>query len=306
MSSHPDCDTAEFPAWPKVAPRAGQDQPRPARVEFGALTHPGRVRPNNEDHFLAGRIRRAAEVLLTNAPDDLIPREHREDGYVMVVADGMGGAASGEHASLLAIVTGLRLVLNTNQWNMPRDEAQGRSLLAKMQEYFNQVDEALLAQARDFPQLAGMGTTLIVSYSVGDRLFVVHAGDSRAYLVRGGSLERLTRDHTLAEMLAAAGHIGRDEVGRHNKRHVLTNFLGGPARGVTAEIQEFRLLDADRVLLCSDGLTEMVDDESIRRVLLDQPEPQGACEALVNLALERGGADNVTVVIARYEIPGTT
>lgn len=306
MSKDKEFDTAEYPSLPHVPAAVQPRSVRPAVVEFGAQSHQGRVRTNNEDHFLVGRIRRSLSVVLSNVPEECVPGKHEEDGYAMVVADGMGGAASGEHASLLAIVTGLRLVLNTNRWNMALDSAEARELLAKMQHYFSEVDHALIDQARMDPRMAGMGTTLIVAYSVGDNLFVVHAGDSRAYLFRGGHLERLTRDHTLAQMLAESGQISHQDVGTHSKRHVLTNYVGGPTRGVKADIQSFRLEDQDRLMLCSDGLTEMVDDDSIASILREHPEPADACRALIAKALERGGSDNVTVTLAHYRFPTAT
>jgi protein phosphatase len=306
MSEDREFDTAEFPSLPPDLPPIPLRRIRPATVDFGAESHQGRVRANNEDHFLVGRIRRSLSILLTNVPEGCVPGEHEEDGYAMAVADGMGGAASGEHASLLAIVTGLRLVLNTNRWNMAMDSAEARELVAKMQQYFSQVDRALIDQARADPRLAGMGTTLIVSYSVGDSLFVVHAGDSRAYLLRGGHLERLTRDHTLSQLLADSGQISHRDAETHSKRHVLTNYLGGPTHGVKAEIQSFRLEDQDRLLLCSDGLTDMVDDPTIAAILRDHPEPADACRALIAKALDRGGSDNVTVTLARYRFPSAT
>lgn len=303
MSESPEFDTAEYPAIEAFGPGPEPRAPRPVSVRFGGLSHPGKVRTNNEDHFLVGRIRRSAHILLTNLPDGLVRRERDDDGYVMVVADGMGGAASGEHASMLAILTGLRLVVGSNRWHLSEDPEAVGDLLDRMRKYFSAVDEALFEQARTNPQMAGMGTTLVVSYSVGDNLFIIHAGDSRAYLLRGGYLEPLTRDHTLAQLLVESGQIRPEEVGTHSKRHVLTNYLGGPSPGVKAEIHQFRLVDDDRVLLCSDGLTEMVPDELIAETLRRHPEPETACRALIERALEAGGTDNITVVLADYSIP---
>ena len=148
-----------------------------------------------------------------------------------------------------------------------------------------------------------MGTTLTAVYSLGVDLFVIHLGDSRAYLYRKGELQQLTKDHTLAQAMADAGYISPDEVRRHARRNTLTNYIGGRHGKVKADLRWLRLADGDRLLLCTDGLSEMVDDRSIARILHEHDQPQDAAQALLDEALERGGKDNVTVVVARYEIP---
>ena len=149
-----------------------------------------------------------------------------------------------------------------------------------------------------------MGTTLTAAYSVGVDLFVIHLGDSRAYLYRKGELQRLTKDHTYAQAMADAGYIAPEEVRRHARRNTLTNYLGGRHGKFKADLRWLRLADGDRLLLCTDGLSDMVDDGSIARILREHDRPQDAAQALLDEALERGGKDNVTVVVARYEIPG--
>src|SRR5262249_3777304 len=147
--------------------------------------------------------------------------------------------------------------------------------------------------------LTGMGTTMTVACSLGIDLFVTHVGDSRVYLCRQGHLHQLTRDHTLAQSLADRGVIPHEEVATHRLRHVLTRALGGKGE-VEADVQRARLEDKDQLLLCTDGLTNMVDDAAIEAVLREAPTAGGACEALVERALKNGGKDNVTVVLARY------
>src|SRR5262249_9707418 len=126
-----------------------------------------------------------------------------------------------------------------------------------------------------------------------------HVGDSRAYLLRGDDLHRLTHDHTLAQALADIGVISADEVVTHRFRHVLTRHLGGP-KPVKADVQQARLADGDQVLLCTDGLTLMLDDAAIARILREANSAQEACQALIDAALKEGGRDNVTVALARY------
>ena len=147
------------------------------------------------------------------------------------------------------------------------DGPEARQLVDRMRGYFMQVDAALIRETLRNPSLAGMGTTLTVAYSVGSHAFIVHAGDSRVYLMRGGGLRQLTRDHTLAQSLADAGKIPAESVGAHSARHVLVNFAGGPRRGIEPDVVTIDLEDGDRLLLCTDGLTGMVSDAEIAVVL---------------------------------------
>ena len=250
------------------------------------------------------RISRALDVMLTSLPDGDLPARTEEVGYAMVVGDGMGGLAAGEHASMLAIRTGVRLVLDSPRWSLAIDDKEARELIERMRGYFRKVDQVLIHSGAGDSSLAGMGTTLTVAYSVGTDVFIVHAGDSRAYLFRRGQLYQLTRDHTVAQLLAEAGAIRPEEVSTHARRHMLTNFAGGPYEGIDPDIYTLNLADEDRILLCSDGLHEMVDDPTIAQTLRDHPESQSACRALVERALERGGRDNVTVILGRYAVPG--
>jgi protein phosphatase len=154
------------------------------------------------------------------------------------------------------------------------------------------------------PSLAGMSTTLTAVFSAGDELFVAHVGHSRAYLYRGGLLTRLTRDQTLAQRLAETGRTSPTELAATDLRHVLTDALGGRAGDPDIEIHNYLLMSGDVVMLCTNGLTDLVDDDGIAGVLrAGQGQPLDAqCRQLVNLALDRGGPDNVTVIMARYHL----
>jgi serine/threonine protein phosphatase PrpC len=133
-------------------------------------------------------------------------------------------------------------------------------------------------------------------------MVIVHAGDSRAYLFRDGELEQLTSDHTLVQVLVDGGVISPEDARRHHRRHVVTNVIGGPSEGVSAEIHKLSLLDGDTLLFCTDGLTEPVGDDAIAEVLNHHLDPDDACTRLVDLALNRGGPDNVTVIFVRCQI----
>jgi protein phosphatase len=172
-----------------------------------------------------------------------------------------------------------------------------------MEQRFQQVQKALTEQVRENPSLSGMGTTLTLVASLGANLLLVHAGDSRAYLFRQDRLHRLTCDHTMAQTLADIGAILPEQVATHPLRHALTNVLGGRGGLVRVECRELRLEDGDQILLCTDGLTDLVPDAAIRELLQRNTTAAEACRALVDLALEAGGEDNVTVALGRYHIP---
>ena len=287
-----------FPAAPGSQTRLRTEST--VKVDFGGLTHAGKVRTNNEDHYLISRLGRSFEPLMTNVPAGQLPERLSEYGYGMLVADGMGGAAAGEVASRMAINLLVKLVVDTAKYGRRIDEEEAEALMKRMEGYFTKIHSELLLQAEMDPAIAGMGTTLTVAYSFGSDLFVAHVGDSRAYLFREGQLRQLTHDHTVAQRLADTGEIPQKDVAKHKLRHMLTNVLGGLKAPVVTELEQFQLADRDRLLLCSDGLTDMVDDATIETVLRTVAAPQEAAEKLLDLALNAGGNDNITIVLARY------
>jgi PPM family protein phosphatase len=271
-------------------------------IKFGASTDPGKVRGNNEDHFLVARLSKSMRVCKTSLPGEGETLFSEEEGYLMVVADGMGGAAAGERASALAVGTIEGFVLNTLKWFLHLSGRDEHQLLTELRQSLESADRTVIERARSNRAFSGMGTTLTMAFSVATDLFIVHAGDSRAYLFRNGELEQLTSDDTVVQVLVDAGAISPEDAKRHHRRHVVTNVIGGPSEGVSAEIHKLILLDGDTVLFCTDGLTDPVDDDAIAEILYHHPDPQDACTRLVDLALSRGGPDNVTAVVVRYQI----
>jgi PPM family protein phosphatase len=305
MSTSFELETAEYElSISQSALESGKPKPASSTVhiDFSAVSDTGKVRDKNEDHFLVSKVSRKQEVLSTNVSSDYIPPLTGEDGYAMIVADGMGGMAAGEVASRLAITTGLKLIQKSPKWGFKINKKEARELFDRVSQHLREIDEALTVRSEADRRLFGMGTTLTAAYSVGADLFIIHLGDSRAYLYRKGELRRLTRDHTVAQAMADAGYIAPEEVRHHNKRNVLTNFLGGHHGNVKADVRWLRVTDGDLLLLCSDGLHDMVDDASIARILGEHELPRDAAQSLLNEALERGGKDNVTVIVARYAI----
>jgi protein phosphatase len=273
------------------------------KVRIGAVSHPGHVRPRNEDHYMVAKVRRSLNVLAHNLPKEELPDSIGDDAYCMVVADGMGGMNAGDIASMLAISTGVKLVEKSVKWGFKINEKEARELVSRMSMYFREIDKRLTRKSEADRRLFGMGTTLTLAYSVGIHLFVIHVGDSRAYLYRNGQLQQLTRDHTVAQALADAGHINQEQVRSHLRRNTLTNYLGGHRGRVKADVRWLRLQDDDRLLLCSDGLTDLVDCPSIAKCMAAQKDVDRCALTLNQLALDRGGKDNITVVVANYTIP---
>ena len=272
-------------------------------IDVDARSHPGHRRANNEDHFFVTRLGRTLETMITSVPAEDVPARTEEVNYVMVVADGMGGHAAGEIASRMAISALVSLALDVPDWIFKVDEENAPEIERRSRKYVQEVGAMLVERGRRDEALHGMGTTLTAVRSLGRDLLITHVGDSRAYLLRAGGLHRLTRDHTFAQLLIDTGQFapGDATVSRH--RHVLTNALGGTIENVQVDIDQLQLEDGDRLLLCTDGLTDLVDDQTITNVLRETTRSSDACERLVQQALDNGGRDNVTVIVAAYRLP---
>jgi protein phosphatase len=212
----------------------------------------------------------------------------------------MGGAAAGEVASRTAIGALVDLALQTPDWIMRLDETSAPQALERMKQRFQHLQEVLAEKAQADPKLIGMGTTMTLALSLGSHLLITHTGDSRAYLLRQGELQRLTHDQTMVQSLVDAGALRPEDARRHPMRHVLTGVITTKAGTIPVELHHVPLADGDRLLLCSDGLTDMLGDDEIAQILRADSPADGTCRELVNHALEAGGKDNVTVVVAKY------
>ncbi|MFL5340727.1 MAG: PP2C family protein-serine/threonine phosphatase, partial [Gemmataceae bacterium] len=166
-----------------------------------------------------------------------------------------------------------------------------------------EIDRSLLRIMQADPTLEGMATTLTVAYTVGLQAFVVHVGDSRVYRYRAEALEQMTRDHTLAQSLADAGEIQPGEIRRHAKRHVLTNVIAGRPGEVKPDVATFPLQPGDQMLLCTDGLHDLVSEGDLAAALGAGKPAEQTCDLLIGKALEAGGRDNITAVLVRYSAP---
>ena len=251
------------------------------RISACGLSHAGRVRARNEDAY-----------------------DVDTGGELFVVADGMGGHSHGEIASRLAVDTIREFVRRTESqdetWPFPYDERLRRHSNV-LQAAMRLAHQRVLAAIRRDGSLHGMGTTVVACLVREGLASVAHVGDSRAYRFRRGELELLTEDHTWVNEQVVAGHLSHDQAREHPLKNVVTRALGGDS-DVRVDVTEVALVPGDTVLLCTDGLTTMLEDAEIADHLggLDDGL-DGACKALVEAANARGGFDNVTVVLVRAE-----
>jgi len=232
-------------------------------------------------------------LIVHGKTDKGLVRKENEDAYcidkdlgLLAIADGMGGHASGEVASKMAIEI-LRDSLKKEGEPLPDRLDSGVKLANKM------IYEASRSQS----QLNGMGTTLTAVTLDGKRLSIAHVGDSRAYLIRGGVIEQLTDDHTIVSEQVARGMITREEAARSDMRNILSKALG-IAPEVDVDIEGLTVSEGDQLVLCSDGLSELISDDEILSEVQFSKRPEIVCDELVNLAMQRGGEDNITVIVA--------
>ncbi len=269
-------------------------------MDVATATHRGHVRSVNEDHYLVMRFGRSLENVSTNLDRTILKRNHALTGYGLIVADGLSGAAGGLVASRTALTKLIELIIETPDWIMGIEHhGKTEAVLARMSERFFRIDEALKQQADQDPSLNGMGTTLTVAATLLDDLVIGHIGDSRAYLFRRNLLRQLTRDHTVAQELINAG-VSEAHPAARSTRHVLTAALGSLGTRVTPEVKRLQLRPHDQLLLCTDGLTKMIDDRMIASALNNARSAAKACDDLITLALAAGGSDNITVILARF------
>lgn len=284
------------------APAAQSHRDVVVRVDTSGLSDRGLRRAGNEDHFLIAQIERTWRTLQTNIPADAFPSAVTDGVTLQIVADGMGGTVGGEVASRTAIGAFVEIVLRTPNLILRLDPQSTQDVLARMAARFEQIKQALEEEVRRDPTLTGMGTTMTLAVNFRADLLVAHVGDSRAYLWRKGHLERLTRDQTMVQSLLDQGALSPEDVAHHPMRHVLNGVLGTKGRPIAVELRFIGLEDGDQVLVCSDGLTEMVAEAVIAETLAAAPTAEAACQRLIELANSHGGKDNVTAAVSRYQI----
>jgi serine/threonine protein phosphatase PrpC len=292
--SHPDDDTVNLVLRERFAEKFFDASSQTHKLEFGGATHTGNVRPNNEDHFAIIKRSRAIDLVLTNLEPEDLPLVADAD-YAMIVADGMGGHKFGEFASRVALQRMFELAQQATSWVMKYTSLEAQQIRERVDAYVQEIHSTLREHMEADPDLAGMGTTWTMVHLLPPHALVVQIGDSRAYLLHDGELRQITHDETMAQAFIDSG-VSPEKV--RNFRHMLLNNLGGKKDSVKAQIHHVRIGPSDRLLLCSDGLTDMVTDAGIADILQRTADPQAACDKLVAVALANGGKDNVTVALA--------
>jgi protein phosphatase len=268
-------------------------------------TDVGKKRPSNEDQFLIAELNKSLRVHQTSLDFRRQTRLYGgSQGHLLAVADGMGGRAAGERASTLAIDSMLTYVLDMLQWYFRLDQGSDEEFRDDLKAALHHCQERITLEMAAMPKRDGMGATLTMAYIIWPRMYVVHVGDSRCYLFRGGELKQITRDHTVAEMYVERGAMSPEDAESSKWSHVLWNVLGGDTDELSPEVYLAHLQPGDTVLLCTDGLSGCVPrEEIIERLRGDEPA-EGLCRQLVSDANGNGGADNITVVVARFLEPG--
>jgi serine/threonine protein phosphatase PrpC len=261
---------------------------------FG-LTDRGLKRQNNQDQFLIARLNKSMRVFSTSLPVET--RLHgRIYGDVLVVADGMGGHAAGEMASKLAILHLIQNVLNKIHWHFQGEEEEA-NFIESLKSILRATHDRVLVESQRHVEKRGMGTTCTLAYVVWPTLYVLHAGDSRCYLIRDGDCQQITTDHTLARQMIDAGGLSPEEEQTSRWSNVLWNVIGGNGEGVIAEVHRIELQAEDIVLLCTDGLHRYVNRELMLQAVHKHDSPEALCKHLLDLALQGGGEDNVTIAV---------
>lgn len=288
-----DEDTVELNLTKRFAEFFFATPEAPLQLKFAAASHQGKVRSRNEDHYAIIRSMRSREIIDSNvSPHGLeLKKEH---AHGMVVTDGIGGASGGDVASELVIRTLFELAGRATSSVLRITDLDEQQVRERVDAYVSEMQSMLRMYSHLNPALEGMGTTWTSAHLLGADVIVVHIGDSRAYLFRQSKLEQLTHDQTVGQEMADAG---APEGSAKRFRNVLTNSLGTDSEFVEAEINHLRVQPGDRLLLCTDGLSDMVSNAQISDTLSNVNSSEAAVQQLLDQALDAGGRDNVTLVL---------
>jgi serine/threonine protein phosphatase PrpC len=268
----------------------------PVQVSVFGKTDLGRSRDHNEDTFLV------ADLSTGNASLQPEVRSHEVGprGSLFMVADGMGGAAAGELASEMAADLIYRHL--STAWAEDPSPTAGQFAF-RMKEAVELANQQIYAYAKEHPEVRGMGTTVTAAGVFGDDLYLTQIGDSRGYLVRNGEAIQLTRDQSLMQRLVDAGELTEEEAEQSERRNIILQALGPDPR-IKVDISHQTLRRDDTLIVCSDGLSGLVKREEFAQTVEEFPDLPALCSALIDLANERGGPDNITVVAARFQGEG--
>ena len=270
---------------------------------FG-LTDLGRKRPTNQDHYLIADLNKSMRVHDTSLNLDSETRVYGgSQGKLLIVADGMGGEAEGERACTIAVDQVTTYVLNSLAWCFRLEEGTEQDFEDDLKQALESCQKSIQTVVGKHPEMTSMGTTMTMVYIVWPRAFIVHVGDSRCYLLRNRLLDQITIDHTMSEIMAETGQMSREEARHSPSGHVLWNVLGGRSNELSVDVYKLTLECDDILLLCTDGLYDMVPHEKLQELLNSNTSAEVACRKLVDLANENGGRDNITVIVSYFLSP---
>lgn len=269
---------------------------KPVHVSVFGKTDLGRTRDHNEDTFLVADLSTKRASLLPEVRDHEVgPR-----GSFFMVADGMGGAAAGEVASAMA--SDLIYKHMSNVWGADA-EISAQRFAYRMKEAVESANAGINGYTRDHPEVRGMGTTVTAAGVFGGDLYLCQIGDSRGYLVRDGKASQITKDQSLMQRLVDAGELTEAEAETSERRNIILQALG-PEPRVKVDLTHQPLRRGDVMVLCSDGLSGQVKRDEFAELYAKHPDLAAFCGALIDLANERGGPDNITAIAARFDGEG--
>lgn len=277
---------------------------RPTRdlYDFFGVTHQGKVRSENQDCFLIASLHKAMQVHQTSLPEEALGELISPSrGYVFLVADGVGGVPGGKDASHTALNSIVDYVLRAMDLYVQLDQDVEPEFLADLQRSVEQSHEAVRLAGEADDERVGMATTLTMVCIRWPKGYVVHVGDSRCYKLRDGELHLLTKDQTMAQAMVDAGTLSPDQAERSGLKHVLYSAIGAPRAEPMTLTTDIRWDDV--MLLCTDGVTKHVSDDEIRDALRRSTSAETTANELLQLALDRGGSDNTTIIVGRYKRP---
>ena len=284
------------------APAVHERKPLDEEIDVYGLTHPGKVRTENQDHFLICALRKQMVVHLTSLPEtDHLMAGPERLAFLAMVADGVGGGAKGAEASRMALEAVTQYVSGTMRCYYAAGSGDDRAFSEALQEAALLSHGELVRRGEESPDCRGMATTLTMFLGAWPRAYLLQVGDSRCYLLRRGELTQITRDQTMAQELVDLGVMTRAAASGTRLEHTLSSSIGG--RQTAPVVTGFDMNWGHVMLLCSDGLTNHVSDERIRERLSSMTSAKQACEDLLQEALEGGGSDNITIIVGRA-LPG--
>ena len=270
----------------------------PVRVSVFGKTDLGRTRDHNEDTFLVADLSTGNASLQPEIRDHIVGPK----GTLFMVADGMGGAAAGEVASAMAadvIFTHLK-----ETW-LQDTESTPQRFAFRLKEAVERANAKIHQHSKEHPEVRGMGTTVTAVAVLGNELYLAQVGDSRAYLIRDGGAIQLTKDQSLMQRLVEAGELTEEEAEQSERRNIILQALG-PEPRVKVDLTYQPLSLGDTIVLCSDGLSGQVKKDEIAELVVKNPDLMTLCAKLIETANSRGGPDNITAVVARFEGDGLT